>query len=71
MIVTEVETDSEAARKGIRPGDIITEVNRQTVRTPGQFKTAISEGNAQRGIIIHFTSRGTSKFEILHDPPKK
>lgn len=65
VIVTEVERGSEAERRGIRAGDIITMVNNQPVSSPGEFREAIKKGDAKKGIIINFTSRNTSKFEVL------
>jgi serine protease Do len=67
VIVTEVEQGSPAARVGLRPGDIITEVNYKPVTTPKEFRDALKSGDPKKGHIINFTSRGTSKFEILKD----
>jgi serine protease Do len=67
VIVTEVENGSVAERNGIRPGDIITEVGDKPVTTPKQFKDALKQGDPKKGIILNFTSKGVSKFEILKD----
>ena len=67
VIVTEVEKNSEAERKGLKPGDFITEVNQKAVSTPKQFRDALKNADPKKGVILNFTSRGTSKFEILKD----
>ena len=67
VVVTEVEQGSPAGRIGLRPGDIITEVNYKPVSTLKEFRDALKSGDPQKGHIINFTSRGTSKFEILKD----
>jgi serine protease Do len=67
VIVTEVERGSEAERKGIRAGDIITMVNHQPVSTPTQFREALKKVDPKKGAIINFTSRNTSKFEVLKE----
>lgn len=67
VIVTEVEQSSPAGRIGLRPGDIITEVNYKPVANPMEFRDALKSGDPKKGHIINFTSRGTSKFEILKD----
>lgn len=67
VIVTEVESDSEAALRGVRPGDIITEVNQETVASPREFRAAMEEADLRKGVIINFTSRGTSRFLILKE----
>ena len=67
LIVTEVESGSAAERKGLRPGDIITEVNQRSVTSPKQFRDALKNAAPRTGVIINFTSKGTSKFEILKE----
>jgi serine protease Do len=67
VVVTEVERGSVAERKGIRNGDVITEVDQQPVTTPKQFLEAIKSGDRRRGVVFIFTSRGTIKTEILKD----
>jgi serine protease Do len=67
VLVTEVETDGPAARSGIKSGDIITEVNHQRVISPKQFRDAIKNADAKKGVIINLTSGDTSRFEILKD----
>lgn len=67
VIVTEVEKGSSADRKGLRPGDIITEVNHKAVRTPKEFREAVQSGDLKQGVIVNFLNRGVSKFEVLKD----
>lgn len=45
--VSEVEPNSDAASKGLKTGDVITQVNSQTVSTPDQVDAAI---NAAKGL---------------------
>jgi serine protease Do len=67
VIVTEVENGSLAGKKGIRPGDVITEVNHKEVATPREFREAVKAGDLKKGIILNYISRGTSRFEILKE----
>jgi len=41
VIVTDVDPDGPAAEAGLRPGDVIREVNRQPVRTTADLETAV------------------------------
>ncbi len=67
VVVTEVERGSAAEQKGIRPGDIITEVNGKTVTTPKQFREAMKTADPKKGVQVIYTSRGTSSFVILKE----
>jgi len=67
LLVTEVQRGSAAERKGIKPGDVITEVNGKTVTTQKQFQQAMKATDAKKGVVIIFTTRGTSKVEVLRD----
>lgn len=67
VVVTEVESGSVAETKGIRPGDVITEVNQKPVNSPKQFREVLKSADLKKGVILNFTSRGTSKFEILKE----
>jgi len=42
VVVTEVEADSPAWKAGVRPGSFITHVDRQPVRTPREFASAVA-----------------------------
>ncbi len=67
VLITEVERGSAAERKGIRPGDVITEVNGKVVGTLKQFRQVLKDADAKKGIVIIYTSRGTSKVEVLRE----
>jgi len=67
LLVTEVQRGSAAERKGIKPGDVITEVNGKAVGTTKQFQQAMKAADAKKGVVVIFTSRGTSKVEVLRD----
>jgi serine protease Do len=67
VVITEVERGSVAERKGLGPGDIITEVNHKPVTSPKQFREVLKSLDPKKGVIVNFISGGTSKFEILKE----
>ena len=67
LVVTGVEPGSVAAEEGIRPGDVITEVNRAPVANMKQFRDALKGVNAKQGVIVNFISKGASRFTILKE----
>ncbi len=67
VLVTAVEQDSPADLRGIRAGDVITEVNRQHVTTLRQFRDAFKSADFKRGMMINLVGAGGSRFVLLRD----
>jgi serine protease Do len=67
VLVTEVQEDSPAALQGIKPGDVITAINRQRVSTPLQFRDFVKSADPKRGLMVNFVSEGESRFVVLKD----
>lgn len=70
VLVTEVEPDSPAANVGIRPGDVIQEINRKTVATEDEAFAA-AEKTGKNSTLLRIWSRGGSRFVVLTDKPAK
>ncbi len=67
VLVTAVAPDSPAADQGIKPGDVVTEINRVPVATLKQFRDAMKSTDPKKGVSINFITKGTSRFEILKE----
>jgi serine protease Do len=67
VIVVGVERGSPAARKGIKPGDIITALGSQTVGSPKQFADALKKADLKKGVIVHLVTGNVASFEILKE----
>lgn len=67
VIVTEVEANSVAERKGIKPGEIITHVNRKKVTTSQQFDQALKSADLKQGVVVNLAGESGRRFEILED----
>ena len=52
LLVTRVDPASNAANAGIRPGDLIQEVNRQPVRNFAEFGSAIQQTGARPALVL-------------------
>ena len=65
VIVTAIENDSVAAEKGTSPGDIVTRINSASVDSVATFKAALEGEDLKKGVIVHLTSEGSQRFEVL------
>ena len=65
LIVTEVDEDGPAAKRGIKPGTVITEVNRKPVADLQDFRNAMKGADLKKGVRLGIVSDGFSKFEVL------
>lgn len=61
--VANVERDSPAANSGLRPGDIIMEVNRQKIRNAREF-TELSR-KATGSLLLRVWSRNGSRYVVI------
>ncbi len=67
VLVVAIERGSIAANKGIKPGDIITSINQQSVTNPKQFRETLKRADLKKGIIVNLLSGDTARFEILKE----
>jgi S1-C subfamily serine protease len=67
VIVTEVQRGSLAEARQIKPGDIITKVNRKSVTTPKEFREALEGVDLKKGVSIQLVGDGGKRFEFLKE----
>jgi len=67
VLVVAVEDGTAAARKGIKPGDVITQMDRQYVANPKQFLDAVKKADQKKGVKINLVSGDTARSEILKE----
>jgi serine protease Do len=64
-LVTEVDPDSPAYRAGLREGDVITELDRQTVRDAESAEHIARESRDHR-LLLRVWSRGGSRYLVVN-----
>jgi serine protease Do len=68
-LVTAVESDSIAAGAGIRPGDVIQEVERRPVTSADQAVKMSEELKREKQVLLRVYSKGGSRFVMLESKP--
>jgi serine protease Do len=63
VVVSRVEEGSSAERAGLQIGDVITGVNRETVRNPSEFERAIDK--KAEHVLLRVLRRGAYTFIVL------
>ncbi len=67
VVVTEVAQDSDAATKGIRPGDVIKEVNREPISTVQALRERLRAARDQgrKSILVLTDRKGDLRFVAI------
>ncbi|PRD45812.1 serine peptidase [Phyllobacterium phragmitis] len=67
VVITDVNSDSDAADKGIRSGDIIVSVNNKPVKSVSDINAAISDADkaGRRAVLLQLQSNDQSRFVAL------
>jgi serine protease Do len=65
-LVTEVDPESAAARAGVRPGDVILEINRQPV-ADAEEAVRLSREAEGRKTLLKLWSRGSTVFVVVDE----
>jgi serine protease Do len=67
VVVVAVQDGTPAARKGIKPGDILTQMDHKYVANPKQFREAIKNADVKKGVVINLVSGDAARFEVLRE----
>jgi serine protease Do len=70
VIITRIDPTSEAARKGLREGDVIKEVNRKRVTSVAEF-TKIIRSAKPGDVVLFLAQRGKNNFFVALEIPKE
>jgi serine protease Do len=67
VVVRDVDPDSAAASAGIQPGDVISQVNGEAVKSPSELKAALS-ASRERPALLLVTRENADIFLALRPP---
>jgi serine protease Do len=63
IVIVEVQPGSPASDAGLRPGDIVQEVNRKPVKTVNDFKSAVS--NSPDPLLFAISRNGHTVYAAV------
>ncbi len=64
LVVTDVDPAGQAAEAGLRPGDVIEQINRRPVRSAEDLKSALSRAGSQPSLLL-INRRGSAAYVTL------
>jgi serine protease Do len=67
-VITKVDPDSDAADKGLQPGDVVLRVGNRIVRSPADFQTGVAEaktGGRSNVLLLVAHSQGGTGFVAI------
>lgn len=72
VLITDMDSDSEAAEQGLRPGDIIRSVNNRSVKTPADLQAGLNAAakSGRAAVLLRIETKGVSRFIALAVPKK-
>ena len=71
VVVTDVEPNSAAAEKQIKVGEVIVEINQDTVKTPAEVAAkmaALKDGGKKSALLLIANAQGEVRFVALALP---
>src|SRR5690606_210191 len=66
-VITRVEPRSPAAREGLRPGDVITEVGDAPVRNAEDLAKAMEKQDIKKGVRLYVVGREGARYVLLRE----
>jgi serine protease Do len=65
VVVSNVDRDSVAAQAGIRPGMIISQINRNPVHSAAEAKSALDKASSQKGVLMLLETDRGAMYVVL------
>ncbi len=64
VVITKVDPDSDAADKGLQPGDVVMSVSNRTVHTPADVQKGVAEaqGQGRKSVLLLVATSNGSRF---------
>jgi len=64
VVISSVDPGSPAAEAGLRPGDVIKEVDRQEIKSVEDYNRAMAKANPKEGLLL-LIKRGAGALYVV------
>ncbi len=67
-VITKVDPDSDAADKGLQPGDVVLKIGSRTIKTPADFQSGVAEakkGGRSSVLLLVARNQGGTAFVAI------
>jgi serine protease Do len=65
VVVAKVDPAGAAAEAGLRPGDVVLELNRKPVTSADEFRTRLRQTSKDRGVLLLVHRGGSTFFTVI------
>jgi len=65
VVVTEIDQDSPSAEAGLKPGDVIHEINREPVNTAKDAVDLSEKVKKEKKVLLRVSTKGNSRYVIV------
>lgn len=65
VVIAEVDRDGIAARAGLRPGMVISQINRQPVHTAAEVNSVLTKASVEKGVLLLLQTQKGSMYVVL------
>jgi serine protease Do len=64
VLITKVDPESDAAEKGLQPGDVLVSVSNKTVHSPQEVEKSVAAAHSagRKSVLLLVSTEGTSHF---------
>ena len=67
VVVTKVDPDSACADAGLKPGDLILEIEQEAVTSTKQAIALSEKLKKEKKVLLRISSKGTSRYVVVED----
>jgi serine protease Do len=65
VVITDVDADSPSAEAGLKPGDVVHEINRETVTSAKEAVDMSEKVKKEKKVLLRVSTKGNSRYVVI------